>query len=183
MKKSIVKIIFGIIFLIVSIWGILCAKNIFDSSKKELVNLIEDVAFKQSNIQLTIQKRNDCVPNLIEETKKYISSDTEELKDLEEASIKIANSIDSCRLIEAEKYNSELTQKINNLYWRNPVLHTNERLVELRTSFEDIDKEINVAIGEYNISAKAYNSKLIEFPTSIASRILGYSQINYFEAY
>lgn len=183
MKKSIVKVFLVIAFLLVSICGGLYAKNIFDSSKKELVALIEDVAFKQSNVQLTLQKRNDCVPNLIEEAKEYINSDAEELIEIEDASIKIANSIDLCRLIEAEKYNSELTKKVNSLYWRNPILHTSERLIKLEKDFEDINKEIDVAIGEYNISAKAYNSRLIEFPTSLVSKILGYSQMNYFEAY
>lgn len=180
MKKSTIKLL-GV-FLIVSVLCVCEIRNVFISTKSELVELIKNVAMSQSKIQLSIQSRSDYIPRLIEEAEKNISSQTEILKDLESINTQIANCIDLGRFMEAEKYNNKLTLKLENLYYMYPVLMENEKFCELRKKIEECEKDINSAIGEYNTSAKEFNMKLDQIPANIVAKMLGYNQMKYFKA-
>lgn len=182
MKKTIIKLVEVFLIFIASIICIFGIRNIFINSKNELVDLIENVAINQSKVQLALQNRSDYIPRLIEEAQKSIGSEVELLGEIDNLSVQIANCIDSGRYMEAEKYNSKLTLKLEDLYWMHPVLRKNERFGELKKRVEECEKNINFVIGEYNKSAKAFNTKLQEFPIGIVAKILGYNQMRYFEA-
>ena len=61
--KTKVLIVIGIVLLLVSFW--------FFGTRNSLVSLKEDVEMQQSQIETTLQRRNDLIPNLVATVKGY----------------------------------------------------------------------------------------------------------------
>lgn len=173
---TILAIILAIIVLIVT-WGI--------TTSNSLMTLREDVRMQQSQVETTLQRRSDLIPNLVNTVKGYATHEEEVFTEIADARSKLAGSIESGDLDSISKSNSELDSALSRLLAiteNYPDLKASEQFTALQDELAGTENRINVARQHYNEKVMTYNTTVQRFPTSIIANISGYSPAEYFEA-
>ena len=173
---TILAIILAIIVLIVT-WGI--------TTSNSLMTLREDVKMQQSQVETTLQRRSDLIPNLVNTVKGYATHEEEVFTEIADARSKLAGSIESGDLDSISKSNSELDSALSRLLAiteNYPDLKASEQFTALQDELAGTENRINVARQHYNEKVMTYNTTVQRFPTSIIAGIFGYSPAEYFEA-
>lgn len=173
---TILAIILAIIVLIVT-WGI--------TTSNSLMTLREDVRMQQSQVETTLQRRSDLIPNLVNTVKGYATHEEEVFTEIADARSKLAGSIESGDLDSISESNSELDSALSRLLAiteNYPDLKASEQFTSLQDELAGTENRINVARQYYNEKVMTYNTSVQRFPTSIIAGIFGYSPAEYFEA-
>lgn len=178
MKKE-KKVLIGIcaLLLLVGLW--------FFGTRNSLVSLKEDVEMQQSQIETTLQRRNDLIPNLVETVKGYSIHEEEVFTEIADARSKLAGSIKSGDIENISKANNSLDSALGRLLAISenyPNLKANEQFISLQDELAGTENRIAVARQHYNEKVRNYNATVQRFPTSIVAGISGYNPMQYFEA-
>ena len=159
MKKSLIVIIVIVLLL----GGLLIGSYNGMVSKREAV----DTAY--SNLDVTLQRRADLIPNLVNTVKGYTSHETAAIEQVTNARTKYLNSSSTDEKIEA---NNEISKALSNLLV----------VVELSDELSGTENRIAVATRDYNDAVKTYNLSIKQFPNSILAGMFGFDTATYFEA-
>ena len=173
---TILAIILAIIVLIVT-WGI--------TTSNSLMTLREDVKMQQSQVETTLQRRSDLIPNLVNTVKGYATHEEEVFTEIADARSKLAGSIESGDIDSISESNNELDSALSRLLAITesyPDLKASEQFTSLQDELAGTENRINVARQYYNEKVMTYNTSVQRFPTSIIAGIFGYSPAEYFEA-
>lgn len=178
MKNS-TKVLIGIgaALLLIIFW--------FFGTRNSLVSLREDVEMQQAQIETTLQRRSDLIPNLVETVKGYTKHEEEVFTEIAEARTKLAGSIESGNMEDINEANSDLDSALSRLLAISenyPDLKASEQFTALQDELAGTENRIAVARQYYNEKVKTYNSKVQSFPTSIVAGMSGYYPMTYFEA-
>lgn len=178
MKKE-KKVLIGIcaLLLLVGLW--------FFGTRNSLVSLKEDVEMQQSQIETTLQRRNDLIPNLVETVKGYSIHEEEVFTEIADARSKLAGSIKSGDIENISKANNSLDSALGRLLAISenyPNLKASEQFIALQDELAGTENRIAVARQHYNEKVRNYNATVQRFPTSIVAGISGYNPMQYFEA-
>ena len=178
MKKE-KKVLIGIcaLLLMVGLW--------YFGNRNSLVSLKEDVEMQQSQIETTLQRRNDLIPNLVETVKGYSIHEEEVFTEIADARSKLAGSIKSGDIENISKANNSLDSALGRLLAISenyPNLKANEQFISLQDELAGTENRIAVARQHYNEKVRNYNATVQRFPTSIVAGISGYNPMQYFEA-
>lgn len=103
------KVLVGIVALVVLV--IFC----FIGIKNSLVSLKEEVEMQQSQIETTLQRRNDLIPNLVATVKGYADHEEKVFTEIADARSKLAGSIKSGDMNSISKANDSLDSAISRL--------------------------------------------------------------------
>jgi LemA protein len=140
-----------------------------------LVKLDEQVNQAKSNIEVTLQRRLDLIPNLVETVKGYASHERETLEGVTKARQQVA----AAPTLEGKMAaNQELTSALGRLMVvveRYPDLKANQNFRALQDQLEGTENRIAVARTRYNQAILSYNTAIRSFPTLILARLLGYT--------
>lgn len=177
--KSGTKVLIGIgvILLLVVFW--------FFGTKNSLVSLKEDVEMQQSQIETTLQRRSDLIPNLVETVKGYTTHEEELFTEIADARAKLAGSIESGDIETISEANNALDSALGRLLAISenyPDLKASDQFIALQDELAGTENRIAVARQYYNEKVKTYNTTVQRFPTSIVAGMTGYYPIQYFEA-
>ena len=165
MKKSLIVIIVIVLLL----GGLLIGSYNGMVSKRETV----DTAY--SNLDVTLQRRADLIPNLVNTVKGYTSHETN-------ARTKYLNSSSTDEKIEA---NNEISKALSNLLVvveNYPDLKASTNFTQLSDELSGTENRIAVARRDYNDAVKTYNLSIKQFPNSILAGMFGFDTATYFEA-
>lgn len=172
----------GTVVLIALVLVILVGIGSAVGSYNGLVQADEGVKTAYSNIQTDLQRRNDLIPNLVETVKGYAKHE-------EDIYTAIANAraamMSAGNVEDTAKANGELSSALSRLLALSeayPQLKANENFINLQTQLEGTENRIAVARTKYNETAKAFNTKIRSFPTSIFAGMFGFDKAEYFEA-
>ncbi len=178
MKKSTgIFVGIGVVVLIVVFW--------FFGTRNSFVSLKEDVEMQQSQVETTLQRRSDLIPNLVETVKGYASHEEEVFTEIAEARSKLAGSISSGDIEAINEANSELDSALGRLLAISesyPDLEASDQFIALQDELAGTENRIAVARQYYNETARDYNVKVQKFPASIIAGMSGYYPVPYFEA-
>lgn len=178
MKNS-TKVLIGIgVVVVLSIFWFIGTKN-------SLVSLKEDVEMQKSQIETTLQRRNDLIPNLVATIKGYTNHEEKVFTEIAEARSKLAGSIESGDIESISKANSNLDSALSRLLAISenyPELKASEQFVALQDELAGTENRIAVARQHYNEKVKIYNTSVQRFPTSMVAGMSGYYPMQYFEA-
>ena len=175
MKKStIILIVVGVIAAII----VLSLVGTYNG----LVSKKENVTKQYSNLEVTLQRRADLIPNLVNTVKGFVAHEDEVIDKVTTARQNLVNakSID-----EKQKANDELTSSLNALMViveNYPDLKSSENFRSLQDELAGTENRIAVARRDYNDAVNAYNSSIKRFPNNIISGMFGFSEEKYFEA-
>ena len=103
-----------VIISIIVVAGIVLVIS-FLSSRNGLIDLREDVEMQQSQIETTLQRRSDLIPNLVETVKGYTAHENEVFTSIAEARTKLAESINSGNLSSISEASASLDSALGRL--------------------------------------------------------------------
>ena len=175
--KTKVLIVIGIVLLLVGFW--------FFGTRNSLVSLKEDVEMQQSQIETTLQRRNDLIPNLVATVKGYANHEEAVFTEIADARSKLAGSIESGDMKSISEANNALDSALGRLLAISenyPDLKASEQFIALQDELAGTENRIAVARQHYNEKLNTYNTTVQRFPTSIVAGMSGYYPMQYFEA-
>lgn len=176
----------GVLVLIVIIvvgWGI--------STYNGLVSDQENVEKAWSQVETDYQRRADLIPNLVQVVKGYAKHEKSTLEEVtraraEATSIKIdPTNLTPEKLQEYQKAQGDVTNALGKLLAVReayPDLKANQEFLKLQDQLEGTENRITVSRRDFNEAAKAYDTRIRRFPTSIIAGIGGFERKPYFEA-
>lgn len=147
-----------------------------------LVGLDEAVSKAKADVEVTLQRRLDLIPNLVETVKGYAAHEKETLQAVIEAR-KQVNAAPG--LPEKLAANQGLTSALGRLLLvveRYPELKANQNFRMLQDQLEGTENRIAVARNRYNQAVLSYNTAIRRFPTVILARLMGFESKKSFEA-
>lgn len=169
--------VIAVVIIAIVVWGI--------STSNNLMTLREDVRMQQSQVETTLQRCSDLIPNLVNTVKGYATHEEEVFTEIADARSKLAGSIESGDIDSISKSNNELDSALSRLLAITesyPDLKASEQFTALQDELAGTENRINVARQHYNEKVMTYNTTVQRFPTSIIAGIFGYSPAEYFEA-
>ena len=178
MKNGIKVLIgIGVVVVLVVFW--------FFGTQNNLVSLKEDVEMQQSQIETTLQRRSDLIPNLVATVKGYATHEEKVFTEIADARSKLAGSIESGDMESIIEANNALDSALGRLLAISenyPDLKASEQFIALQDELAGTENRIAVARQYYNEKVRTYNTTVQSFPTSIVAGMTGYYPMQYFEA-
>ena len=167
----------GVVVVLILIW--------FFGTRNSLVSLKEEVEMQQSQIETTLQRRSDLIPNLLATVKGYANHEEKVFTEIAEARSKLAGSIKSGDMKSISEANDTLDSALSRLLAISenyPDLKASEQFIALQDELAGTENRISVARQHYNEKVNTYNTEVQKFPTSIVAGMSVYYPLQYFEA-
>lgn len=174
-----------IVFAIIMAFVFFTISGTFISAYNNLVNLQENVTLAEANLEATMKKRLELIPNLVEIVESHTSQGQtfKEVLNAHETLAEILNSGYSLEKI--GEANDNLTTAVNELI---AVAESNQEVkedgnyVEIMNQLQERVNRISEAREEYNMAVYDYNRSINYFPGSLLAPVLGFDEIEYFQA-
>lgn len=154
----------------------------------------EEAVFKAwADIEATLQRRGDLIPNLVETVKGYAKHEAETLEAVIAARAK-ATSVqlspdqlgDVAAMQKFQEAQGGLNSALSRLMLvveRYPDLKANQNFLDLQAQLEGTENRINVARQRYNQMVEDFNASIRKFPASLTNNfILHLERKEYFKA-
>lgn len=145
-----------------------------------VISLRNQVKNNWSQIDVSLQRRFDLIPNLVETVKGYISHEESILTKIADlrSSWSNANSIS-----EKAKLEQEFTSSLNSILAiaeNYPDLKSNTNFLSLQEELSNTENIISDSRQSYNEIVSTYNTKLEQFPGNILSNLFGFKKEDLF---
>lgn len=157
----------------------------FIGTRNSLVSMREDVDMQLSQVETTLQRRSDLIPNLVETVKGYASHEEEVFTEIADARSRLSGSIESGDIETIGEANNELDSALGRLLAISenyPNLKASEQFIALQDELAGTENRISVARQYYNESVRSYNTIVQQFPTSLIAGMNAFYPVPYFEA-
>ena len=182
--RNLIFRIFLLCFLCSSVFG--CGYNTMQQYE-------EAVLKAWGNVESSLQRRADLIPNLVEVVKGYAAHEKETLEAVIEARAKatavninasdLGNPEAMQRLRAAQGELSSALARLMVVVERYPDLKANQNFLELQNQLEGTENRINVARQRYNQAVETFNFSIRRFPNSLTnSLLLNLERKEYFKA-
>ena len=181
----------GTIILIVIVGVIVLSLLSFKSTYNTLVGMREETKSQWSDVESQYQRRADLIPNLVNTVKGYADHESKTLTSVIEARSKATSmqvNFDEMTPETLQQFNkaqSAVSSGLGRLMAvseRYPDLKANQNFRDLQVQLEGTENRISVQRRNFNISAKAYNSYVLQFPRNIIASMFGFEKTPYFES-
>ncbi len=143
----------------------------------------EEGVFKAwADVESTLQRRADLIPNLVETVKGYAKHEQETLQAVVDArskagsmQIKAEDLSNPAAMQQMQAAQGQLSSALSRLLVvveRYPDLKANQNFLDLQNQLEGTENRINVARQRYNAAASDFNSSIRMFPASLTNKFL-----------
>ena len=143
----------------------------------------EEAVFKAwADIESSLQRRADLIPNLVETVKGYAAHEKETLEAVISARSKatavqvtpqdLSNPAAMQKLQEAQGGLNSALSRLMVVVEQYPDLKANQNFLDLQTQLEGTENRINVARQRYNQAVEAFNAAIRKFPESLTNKFL-----------
>jgi LemA protein len=143
----------------------------------------EEGVFKAwADVESTLQRRGDLIPNLVETVKGYAKHESETLEAVVNARSKatsvqltpndLSNPAAMVKFQEAQGSLTSALSKLMVVVERYPDLKANQNFLDLQNQLEGTENRINVARQRYNQAVETFNGSLRKFPASLTNSLL-----------
>ena len=177
--KAWVGLVVALVVILIIGLGIL---GWYISGYNRAVNLEQGTENAWANIDATLQRRLDLVPNLVETVKGYASHEKELFENIAKSREKYFQADSRAGKIEASNELSGFLSRLLMLQENYPQLRASDNFRDLQVALEGTENRIAVARTRYNEAAKLLNSYSREFFGSFFCRRAGVKPVEYFEA-
>ncbi len=148
----------------------------------KLVTLDEMVGQAKSNIEVTLQRRLDLIPNLVETVKGYAAHERQTLEAVTKARQQVAAAPDLAGKLAANQGLTSALGRLMVVVERYPQLKASTNFRALQDQLEGTENRIAVARTRYNQAVRTYNTAIRSFPTLILARMFNYTAKQGYEA-
>lgn len=146
-----------------------------------------------ANVENALQRRSDLIPNLVAVVEAAAISEGDILTQVTEArasatSINIttddlSNPEEFRRFQESQNQLTQAMGQLRTVVEAYPELASQPRFADLMVSLDEANNLVTTERGRYNDLARAYNTEIRTFPSTIAANIIyGSEPLQYFEA-
>jgi len=143
----------------------------------------EETVFKAwGDVESTLQRRADLIPNLVETVKGYAKHEADTLEGVINARAKassiqlstddLSNPAAMQQLQAAQGGLTSALSKLMVLVERYPDLKANQNFLDLQSQLEGTENRINVARQRYNKAVETFNGAVRSFPASLTNSLL-----------
>lgn len=146
------------------------------------VNLEQAVQQAQADIDSTLQRRMDLIPNLVATVKGYATHEKELFENIAKTREKYFQADTTEGKLEVNNELGGFLSRLLMLQENYPELKANENFRDLQSQLEGTENRINVARIRYNDAAKQLNAYSREFFGSFFCKKAGVKSVQYFEA-
>jgi LemA protein len=173
---------------------LLCVTLFLSSCGYNSLQTQEETVFKAwADIEATLQRRADLIPNLVATVKGYAQHEQETLQKVVEARSK-ATSVqlspaDLSNPVAMQQFRAnqgELSSALSRLMVvveKYPDLKANQNFLDLQNQLEGTENRINVARQRYNGAVELFNGSIRKFPASLTNKfLLHLAKKEYFKA-
>lgn len=162
----------------------------------ELTTKQQNVRGKWSNVESSLQRRADLIPNLVEAAKMAGVQEQEVFGQIADARSRLLNTTQQAPAGEGGDRTPEQREQIINaansfggtvgrllsLQEAYPVLRSNEAFMNVQTELAGTENRINVTRQDYTAAVQDYNTTRNSFPTVLTAGLLGFKEEPYFQA-
>jgi LemA protein len=152
------------------------------ASYNRAVSLEQGAEQAWADIDSTLQRRLDLIPNLVETVKGYASHEKELFENIAKSREKYFSAGTRAGKIEATNELGGFLSRLLMLQERYPDLKANENFRDLQVALEGTENRINVARTRYNEAARLLNTYHRQFFGSFFCKRAGVEPVEYFEA-
>jgi LemA protein len=146
------------------------------------VNLEKATERAWADIDTTLQRRLDLVPNLVNTVKGYATHEKELFENIAKSREKYFQADSRAGQIKASNELSGFLSRLLMLQENYPELKASENFRDLQVALEGTENRINVARTRYNQAAEQLNAYTKQFFGSFFCRRAGVEAVEYFEA-
>ncbi|MBN1806422.1 MAG: LemA family protein [Sedimentisphaerales bacterium] len=146
------------------------------------VSLEQNVEKAWADIDTTLQRRLDLIPNLVETVKGYATHEKELFENIAKSREKYFQAGSRAGKIEATNELGGFLSRLLMLQESYPQLKANENFRDLQVALEGTENRINVARTRYNEAARQLNTFRRQFFGSFFCKRAGVESVEYFEA-
>jgi LemA protein len=172
-----------VVGLVVVVFVLLLVGGSYVSSKNQMVGKDQDVKASWSDIDTTLQRRADLIPNLVETVKGYAKHEETVFADIANARAGLLNAHSPEEKIQANGRLDSALGRLLAISEAYPDLKANQNFLSLQDQLEGTENRIQVARRRYNEKLRDYNTFIQQFPNSLWAGIAGYHPNNaYFQA-
>lgn len=136
-----------------------------------------------SGIDVQLKRRADLIPNLIETVKGYAGHEKSTLDEViaRRNQAQAVPAGDVAARGQAEGLLTQALGRVIALAEAYPDLKANQNFLQLQSSLETIEGELQMARRYYNGAARDLNTKVESFPSNLLARNFGFEKREYFE--
>lgn len=160
---------------------ILAVVGLFGSTYNKLQVQDEDVNKAWAQVENTMQRRADLIPNLVETVKGYAKHEEEVFTKVTEARSAVQSANTPGEYAEANEQMNEAIRNINVVAEAYPDLKANESFQNLQAELAGTENRIAVERKRYNEQVGSFNKSVKRFPTNIVAKMLGFGPREYFQ--
>src|SRR5579864_3726925 len=172
MGKGLVAVIVIIVLLVF----VLVLFGQYVGVKNTLVQKNEAVKSAWSQVDVTLQRRADLIPNLVETVKGYAKQEQAVIKEVTDARAALGGARTPQEKIQANGQLDTALSRLLVVVENYPQLKSNENFLHLQDSLEGTENRIAVERRKYNETVQRYNTDIELFPKNIAAAIFGFQR-------
>ncbi len=134
-----------------------------------------------SQIDVTLKRRHDLIPNLVETVKGAASHERETLEEVTAARTRAVQASGPKEQAEAEGMLTAALGRLFALAESYPQLRANENFLSLQQELARTEDKIQSTRAAYNEAVRAYETARQTFPTTLAAAAFNFQPREYFE--
>lgn len=161
---------------------VLIIAGIFGSTYNKLQVKDEDVNQAWAQVENTMQRRADLIPNLVETVKGYAKHEEDVFTKVTEARSAVKAASTPKEYAAANAQMDQAVRNINVVAEAYPELKADSNFANLQAELAGTENRIAVERKRYNEAVADFNKSVKRFPTNIVAKMLGFSQREYFQA-
>lgn len=156
----------------------------------------QNVKAKWSNVESSLQRRADLIPNLVETAKMAGVQEQEVFGQIADARSRLLNATaappagsdgdktpeQKQAVIDANNSFGGTIGRLLSLQENYPVLRSNEAFMKVQDELSGTENRINTARIDYTDAVNAYNTLRNSFPAVLTASLMGFKEQPYFEA-
>ena len=161
---------------------VLIIAGIFGSTYNKLQVKDEDVNQAWAQVENTMQRRADLIPNLVETVKGYAKHEEDVFTKVTEARSAVKAASTPKEYAAANEQMDQAVKNINVVAEAYPELKADSNFANLQAELAGTENRIAVERKRYNEAVADFNKSVKRFPTNLVAKLLGFSQREYFQA-
>ena len=161
---------------------LLIIAGIFGSTYNKLQVKDEDVNQAWAQVENTMQRRADLIPNLVETVKGYAKHEEDVFTKVTEARSAVKAASTPKEYAAANEQMDQAVRNINVVAEAYPELKADSNFANLQAELAGTENRIAVERKRYNEAVADFNKSVKRFPTNLVAKMLGFSQREYFQA-
>ncbi|HEX7057313.1 MAG TPA: LemA family protein [Bacilli bacterium] len=173
-KSSIAWIIAGVLVVILILSSV--------SAYNGMVTAQTNVDKQFSQIENTLQRRADLIPNLVNTVKGYAAHEKEVLQSIADARSKLVGANTPAQMAAADSELSSALSRLLVVVENYPDLKADKEFTRLMDELSGTENRIAVARKDYNDAVEQYNLKIRRFPGSLFASMFGFAPRDFFKS-